>query len=108
MSVCVCVSAPLELELQTGASWELNPGPLEEQSALLTAEPSFQACDTFFVYIYMSICLSSKASHKLPGGKMGNLPCQVPDTTPQNLTGFTQQNLQSELRNGARTRYQAS
>ena len=28
-------------ELPCGC-WELNPGPLEEQSVLLTAEPSFQ------------------------------------------------------------------
>ena len=42
-------SAPdsLQLELQTSVSyhvddWELNPGPLEEQPVLLTAEPSLQ------------------------------------------------------------------
>jgi len=28
--------------------WELNSGPLEEQSVLLTAEPSLQPCPTAF------------------------------------------------------------
>jgi hypothetical protein len=46
MYVCVRVSYPLELELQTVVScyvcWILNPGPLEEQPVLLTAELSLQ------------------------------------------------------------------
>ncbi|KAL6033498.1 hypothetical protein STEG23_016315, partial [Scotinomys teguina] len=33
---------PPELEFQTVVSSELNPGPLEEQTVLLTAEPSLQ------------------------------------------------------------------
>jgi hypothetical protein len=28
--------------------WELNSGPLEEQSVLLTAEPSLQSLNTYF------------------------------------------------------------
>jgi hypothetical protein len=32
----------LRTGLQTCGYWELNPGPLEEQSVLLTAETSFQ------------------------------------------------------------------
>ena len=49
----------LELELQVVGSydvgWELNPGPLEEQSVLLTVEPSLQSfafvCETEFHYV---------------------------------------------------------
>jgi hypothetical protein len=29
--------------------WELNSGPLEEQSLLLTSEPSLQPCIEFFM-----------------------------------------------------------
>lgn len=33
--------------------WELNPGPLQEEEALLTAEPSFQPDIQYFLrYIY--------------------------------------------------------
>ena len=30
--------------------WELNSGSLEEQSVLLTAEPSLQYCSTYQLY----------------------------------------------------------
>ena len=36
-------------ELPCGC-WELNPGPLEEQPVLLTAEPSLQPLGTFYSY----------------------------------------------------------
>jgi hypothetical protein len=40
----------------TGGCWDLNSGPLEEQSALLTAEPSHQHLFFFFflrfIYLY--------------------------------------------------------
>jgi hypothetical protein len=47
------VSDPLEVELQMAVScvcgcWELNPGLLEEQSVLLTNEPSHQNYLDFF------------------------------------------------------------
>jgi hypothetical protein len=32
--------------------WELNSGPLEEQSVLLTTEPSLQPCSSFFVCLF--------------------------------------------------------
>ena len=35
--------------------WEMNSGPLEEQSMLLTAEPSLQpSFKDLFIFIYMS------------------------------------------------------
>jgi hypothetical protein len=40
--------------------WELNSGPLEEQSVLLTAEPSLQPTSPIFIivtYTYVSVCL---------------------------------------------------
>jgi hypothetical protein len=48
MFVCVRVSDPLELELQTVASCHMDAGnwtlgPLEEQPVLLTAELSLQS-----------------------------------------------------------------
>lgn len=39
MCICVKVSEFLELESHTVVSWDLNPGPLEEQAVLLTAKP---------------------------------------------------------------------
>jgi hypothetical protein len=33
-----------QIPLQMVVSWELNTGPLEEQSVLLTTEPSLQQC----------------------------------------------------------------
>jgi len=35
--------------------WELNSGPLEEQSVLLTAEPSLQPINSFNIWMYMCI-----------------------------------------------------
>ena len=35
--------------------WELNSGPLEEQSVLLTAEPSLQA-ESFFFFFLKPFC----------------------------------------------------
>ena len=32
--------------------WDLNPGPLEELSVLLTTKPSLQALNLFYVYEY--------------------------------------------------------
>jgi hypothetical protein len=36
--------------------WDLNSGPLEEQSALLTAEPSHQPLIVFFFKDDLFIC----------------------------------------------------
>ena len=41
MYICVQVVDPGVTELPCG-SWELNPSPLQEQSVLLTTEPSLQ------------------------------------------------------------------
>jgi hypothetical protein len=43
----------------TCRSWELNPGPLEEQQVLLTAEPHFPPC--FNVSSLLLVCLISAA-----------------------------------------------
>lgn len=50
MYVCVKVSHPLALELQTVVSChvDLNMGPLEEQPVLLTMEPSLQPQEVIF------------------------------------------------------------
>jgi hypothetical protein len=46
--------------------WELNSGPLEEQSVLLTAEPSFQPLLALFIYsfIYLFIYALEPTIHK--------------------------------------------
>ena len=41
--ICLCEgvrSLELELQIVVSCSWELRPGPLEEQPVLLTSEPS--------------------------------------------------------------------
>ena len=53
MCIGVKVSDSLELDFSDSCEllcecWELNPGPLEEQSVLLTTEPSLQPHDFFF------------------------------------------------------------
>ena len=52
LCVCVKVLRLLELQLDSGewpcGCWELNLGPLEEQSLPLTGEPSFQPLDVNF------------------------------------------------------------
>ena len=42
MCIGVKVSDPLQLDLQTVVSCHVGAGPLEEQSVLLTTEPSLQ------------------------------------------------------------------
>jgi hypothetical protein len=37
--------------------WDLNPGPLEEQSVLLTAEPPLQPCFTLCVWMLACKCI---------------------------------------------------
>jgi hypothetical protein len=37
--------------------WDLNSGPSEEQSVLLTTEPSRQPCFSFLLHIYLHITL---------------------------------------------------
>jgi hypothetical protein len=39
-------------ELPCGC-WELNPGPLEKQSVLLTHEPSLQPPKGIFLYVFL-------------------------------------------------------
>jgi hypothetical protein len=47
--------------------WDLNSGPLEEQSLLLTAEPSLQSKDLFYVYEYIDAILSHiRREHQIP------------------------------------------
>lgn len=52
------VSYPLELELQMAESlcgcWELKPSPLEEQPALLAAEPPLQSLSLTFSPVLMA------------------------------------------------------
>lgn len=50
-------------ELPCGC-WELYPGPLEEQSVLLTAEPSLQSW-SFFVFFILLLNAFSHALHIL-------------------------------------------
>jgi hypothetical protein len=38
-----------------GGCWELNSGPLEEQSVLLTAEPSLQPFLVYFIYLRLRL-----------------------------------------------------
>ena len=41
----------LELELKAVSSWEPTPGPLKEQSTLLTAEPSLQRFELSWIML---------------------------------------------------------
>ena len=64
-TACVCgdhsgqASDPLQMELQLVVSWEcgcweLNSGSLEEQTVLLTTEPSLQPlCPLFICYLFI-------------------------------------------------------
>ena len=38
--------------------WDLNSGPLEEQSVLLTTEPSLQPLPVFMIVVLVQIALS--------------------------------------------------
>jgi len=42
--------------------WELNSGPLEEQTVLLTAEPPLQPCDLLFLTQSATLCLFNNES----------------------------------------------
>ena len=66
MHVCVRVSDPLEMELQSCklpcGSWGLNPGLLAEQPELLTAEPYLQT--PFFDHCVI-VCGNEQSNHIL-------------------------------------------
>lgn len=55
---------PPELEFLPCRFWELNPGPLEEQPALLTAEPSLQTPREAFLRLHGSYILRRVSDEK--------------------------------------------
>ena len=47
--------------------WDLNPGPLEELSVLLTTKPSLQALNLFYVYEYtVPVFRHTRRGHQIP------------------------------------------
>jgi hypothetical protein len=52
--------------------WELNSGPLEEQSVLLTSEPSLQPLFGYYVYICAQVLcyIYSSIFVYIPGSKI--------------------------------------
>jgi len=58
--------------------WELNSGPLEEQSVLLTAEPSLQPLFSEFSFVLYLLVVVPVAHMYACGGQRTNLSAPLP------------------------------